>query len=91
MLKFDRNLEFLNFCTIYFKFFDEYTRKDDLVEKKMQHLMEKLTDPFYEFRKKDKVDIFNPLYGAIKMDLTNQTGVVLSVTKNVCQLLGHSM
>jgi hypothetical protein len=39
--------------------------------------------------KNNSVDIFNPTYGAIKIDLVFKPGFIVGITKNVCKMLGY--
>jgi len=36
---------------------------------------------------KDQIDIFDPFYGAVKIDLVFSPGKIICITKNICQLL----
>lgn len=41
------------------------------------------------FQIKNKIDIFDPFYGAVKIDLVFKVGKIISITKNICELLQY--
>lgn len=87
MQKFRKSLELVSFAIVYYKFFDEYTDKLNLIEKKAVTLYESYFSPNNIYRNKG-IDVFDPHYGSAKVDLVFRVGKVLSISKNLCHVLG---
>ena len=79
----------MTFCLIYYEHFDEYTDKVEKTQIRAQSLSEALVNP-YQNKKRNNLDIFDPCYGAIKVDLSFKPGTIISITNNLCTLLGYT-
>ena len=59
------------------------------MEERAQYLVESFKNPLNE-TKRGTVDIFDPHYGAVKADLVFNPGRIITITKNLCHLLGFT-
>ena len=74
---------------VYYEHFDEYTDKVEKMQRKAQSLSDTLINP-YQSMKGNRLDIFDPCYGSIKADLSVKPGTILSITNNLCTMLGYT-
>jgi hypothetical protein len=92
MVNFSKNLEFLSCCLIFYKYFEEYSDKLTKIQSSINAYNEinqtQLGVRLVQASNKKRTDVFDPIYGAIKIDLVFRPGEVLSATKNICSLLG---
>jgi hypothetical protein len=85
--KFNKSLDLVTFAIVYFKFFDEYTDQLNFVEKRALSLYDTYFSPNSIYKNKG-AEVFDPHYGSVKIDLVFKLGKVISISKNLCNVLG---